>query len=200
MEWRQLSLLVIFSISMLGSPGPATMSLAASGATYGYRASLPFLGGIILGFFGNLLAAALGLGVLFVEYPAVHTVFRYVSLVYILYLGVRIFFSKPAELENTQPLRFGQGVILNLLNPKAYVAAIAAITQFTAAGDRYYESMVIVIAVNLVLAFVLQLGWVYAGHLVGRGGALSSPRVARVVNAVLALAMVVSGILATFLV
>lgn len=199
MDARQLSLLVIFSISMLGSPGPATMSLAASGATYGFRASLPFLGGIILGFFGNLAAAALGLGYLFVEYPAVHAVFRYASLAYILYLGVRIFFSKPAELADPRPLRFGQGIVLNLLNPKAYVAAIAAITQFTATGDAYYETMAIVIAVNLVLAFVLQLGWVYAGHLLGRGGALSSPRLGRAINAVLALAMVVSGVLATFL-
>jgi hypothetical protein len=48
-HWRSIGPLLIMSLAIMGSPGPATSSLTAIGSTYGVRRSLASLVGIILG-------------------------------------------------------------------------------------------------------------------------------------------------------
>jgi len=61
--------LVSVSFLLLGSPGPAPIALAASGATFGVRESVPFLTGILAGLLVAIFTAAVGLGMssLFLE-------------------------------------------------------------------------------------------------------------------------------------
>ena len=40
---------LIFAASQVGTPGPANMVLLGTGARFGFRAALPFVGGVILG-------------------------------------------------------------------------------------------------------------------------------------------------------
>jgi threonine/homoserine/homoserine lactone efflux protein len=119
MSLYQLGLLIVFASSLLGSPGPAVVSLAASGAAVGYRRSMPFLGGIITRFLVNLLAVAFGLAAVFANSPTVHTWFKFVSAAYIMYLAWKIGSSGPIEEGKSSPFGYPQGVLLNLLNPKA---------------------------------------------------------------------------------
>ncbi|HAB37461.1 MAG TPA: lysine transporter LysE, partial [Rhodobacteraceae bacterium] len=39
----------VFAASQVGTPGPANMALLTTGASYGFRAALPFVAGVVLG-------------------------------------------------------------------------------------------------------------------------------------------------------
>lgn len=55
-----LGLLWLAAFPLMGSPGPATLSLAGIGTAYGFRPGLPYLAGIVAGTTGVLLMIATG--------------------------------------------------------------------------------------------------------------------------------------------
>jgi hypothetical protein len=66
--------LVIFTFVMTFTPGPNTMMLLASGVNFGFRATVPHMTGITLGFGIMTLVVGLGLGEIFKLYPLLYTV------------------------------------------------------------------------------------------------------------------------------
>ena len=66
----------LFTLSMTITPGPNNMLLTASGARFGYRRTLPLIGGIVLGIISQLVLSALGLGVLFESIPVLKIFYK----------------------------------------------------------------------------------------------------------------------------
>ena len=52
---------MVLILAFYATPGPATISLVASGASYGFKNSVPYVWGLIFGISGTLTASALGL-------------------------------------------------------------------------------------------------------------------------------------------
>lgn len=184
-----------FAMILYGTPGPAIVSLTASGAAYGFRESLPYLFGLIGGTLINVAVAAFGLGYLVTEFPLVYETLRYLSLGYIFYLAYRIARGGMTGSEDPKPWRFGHGVLLSLVNPKAYVAAIALITQFATVGPGYASSVVALTIVVAIVLAIVDTAWLYAGRTLRR--VFSSPGAARALNWTLAVALVASVLLAS---
>src|SRR4051812_49453700 len=65
-----LASLVAASLTIMGSPGPATISLTAAGSAYGVRRSAGYLLGIIAGTAAVLLAIAAGITAALLAVPA----------------------------------------------------------------------------------------------------------------------------------
>ena len=73
LNWFEL---IAFTSVLLGTPGPATISLLYSGINYGFKKSLPYFLGIIIGFFCNLLIAAFGISAI-LEYQLIYNIHYY---------------------------------------------------------------------------------------------------------------------------
>ena len=73
--------LVIFLVSMIGSPGPANMIMLASGLKFGFKRSLPFVFGVIIS--KQFIIWPISLGVINISNisPTVHEVMKYVAAV-----------------------------------------------------------------------------------------------------------------------
>jgi threonine/homoserine/homoserine lactone efflux protein len=93
--WRSLATLVLASLVVMGSPGPATMSVTALGASFGFRRSVPYLAGIVLGTTAVLLAVAAGLVSMLLSAPRLAPVLLALSAGYIVYLAFRIATAPP---------------------------------------------------------------------------------------------------------
>ena len=186
---------VAFAMILYGTPGPAIISLTASGAAYGVRRSLPYLCGLITGTIGTVAVAAFGLGYLITEFPLVYQTLRYLSLLYIFYLAYRIVGGAVGGSQEAKPWRFGHGILLSLVNPKAYVAAVALITQFAVVGPAYLYSVIVLTVVILIVLLVVDTAWLYAGQ--GMKKVFASPTAGRALNWTLAIALVASVLLAS---
>ncbi len=185
-NWLGLS---VFAFVLLATPGPAVISLFYSGINYGFVKSLPYFFGVLLGFVFNLALCAFGAGVI-LEFSTAYTGLKILMLGYILYLAYKIATSAPLDADGeVQPLHFWQGVLLNVLNPKAYIAAMSSISQFSLVSN-YWESTLWIVAINFMMAFVFQGMWCYCGQFVQL--LFSHPKWFRRINIALAALLVMS--------
>ena len=80
---------------MAATPGPNNAMVAASGATWGFRRTLPHMLGVSVGFPVMLVAVALGAGELLRTRPWAHEALRWVGAAYLLWLAWHIAVSRP---------------------------------------------------------------------------------------------------------
>ncbi|MFF7386255.1 LysE family transporter [Streptomyces griseoluteus] len=127
----------VVALGMVLTPGPNMIYLVSRSITQGSRAGLVSLGGVALGFVAYLLAANLGLSVLFLAVPQLYVAVKLAGAGYLAYLawsalrpgGVPVF--APREVPPDSPRRlFAMGLMTNLLNPKIAIMYLSLIPQF----------------------------------------------------------------------
>ena len=94
-RWGSAGPLLVTSLAIMGSPGPATISLTAAGSAYGVIRSLPYLVGIICGTTIVLVAVATGITSTLLVLPALRTVLLAISAAYILWLAYHVATAPP---------------------------------------------------------------------------------------------------------
>ncbi|RUX18839.1 LysE family translocator [Mesorhizobium sp. M2A.F.Ca.ET.042.01.1.1] len=144
-SWQQVLALVVAATVVMGSPGPATISVTAVGAAFGLRPSLGYTAGVVLGTIAVLLAVAAGIFGLLTSVPGVAPVLAILSAAYILYLASKIATAPPfAERGSTatKPDFLG-GFTLAVANPKAYVAIGAVFAGAASQADALERDEVI---------------------------------------------------------
>lgn len=174
---------------LLGSPGPAPIALAATGATYGTRQGLPFLFGILAGLSFAIIGASAGLATLFTAFPNVKVACQFIGAGYICYIAVKIA-SAPVTLAAVNPNapQFRDGFILNLLNPKAYAAFLAIFSQFLIPTPNTLTSYVLTALVCFAVAVMVDFVWLLFGGVLKP--VFSHPLHARILRIIFAIGMV----------
>ena len=188
-RWGSVAPLMLISLAIMGSPGPATISLVAAGSVGGVRRSLPYLFGIIVGTTLVLVAVATGITGALLAVPAVGYVLIWISAVYILWLAYHIATAPPLSKPTGAPNAFSlmSGAIVGITNPKAWVA-IAAVFASVHLADAATNDAAAKIAVLTVMIIVICATWLFAGTSIAP--LLRDPRRARLVNAALAVGLV----------
>lgn len=140
--------------------------LMTSGLNHGVRNSLPHALGISIGFPLMMLVVGLGIGALFLAYPAIHIVIKVCSIVYLLYLAWKIAnASNPdASEELRKPLTFIQAASFQWLNPKAWVMVIGAIAIFTTPENIQIQMLRILLSF-LTIGTLCMFFWLFFGVL-----------------------------------
>ncbi|CAK9886517.1 MAG: Cysteine/O-acetylserine efflux protein [Candidatus Erwinia impunctatus] len=165
--------------SMLGflwvaaiTPGPNNMLLTAAGANFGFLRSLWLLFGIMLGMQTMLLMVAFGVGGLILLYPSLHLFLKIAGSLYLLWLAWKIataaYEKLDTEVTQTTPMPFWQGGILQLINPKAWLMALGAVSSFSLAGDAYQGSVIAISFGMALVNLVAGIVWLGFGTLIGK--------------------------------
>ena len=175
------------------TPGPNNVMVLASGANWGLRRTLPHILGIAVGFPVMIIAAGLGLGFVFDQYPIVHTVLKYVSFAYLLWLALQI--ARSAGMAGAaargKPMTFLQACAFQWINPKAWMTAVGAISAYTAGrGAQLYWQVTILALICLVVAVPATFIWASFGAAIRKW--LRAPKALQAFNTVMALLLVAS--------
>jgi len=194
-RWDAIGTLVVTSLAIMGTPGPATLSLTAAGSAYGVRRSLSYLAGIIAGTTAVLLAVATGITAALLALPAVRPVLLAAGAAYIVWLAYHIATAPPlAAADRSAPApSLAGGLLLGVANPKAWVAIAAVFVSARIAAHTLVDSGVKVAALSLMVV-VINAGWLVAAAWVAP--ALRDPVRSRRANVGLAAALVVSTVAA----
>ena len=169
--------LVTFCVVSTVTPGPNNMMLLSSGATFGFRRTLPHMFGISLGCVVMVLLLGLGLAGVIARLPWLYTVLHIVSTAYLLYLSWRIATSTGVggRTARARPLTFFDAAAFQWVNPKAWAMCLGAATSFTR-PDHLTADVPIVALILAACGLPLIALWAGGGtmlrHLLDRPGAL----------------------------
>lgn len=197
--WGSLSALLLASAALMGSPGPATISVAGMAAAFGPRAATPYLTGIILGTTAVLVLVATGLTGAVLAIPGAAPVLIGAAALYILYLACRIATAPPLARRSMAGTasRFSGGFLLAIANPKAYAAISAVFASVRLVDGNTLWDAGLKVAVLAVMVALINTAWLFVGSLFSR--LLGDPVRARIVNGLFAAMLVAATLMAAIL-
>ena len=161
--------LVGFSFVSSVTPGPNNILLWASGAQFGFVRTLPHVIGTALGLGAMTLAVAAGLTAIVTSAPQVAFAMKLAGSVYLLYLAYQIAGANALQRGVVgRPLGLLQAAAFQLINPKAWIFALGAITTFRPAELATLAGGLLVAVTMMVVIVPSAAIWVAGGDLLNR--------------------------------
>jgi threonine/homoserine/homoserine lactone efflux protein len=171
--------LLAFLLAVLvvtATPGPAMALVVRRAGLQGFRPAVATVLGLEAGLFAWALLAGAGLAAVVAASEAAYLVLRVVGAGVLLWLGLRMLWSARrggdaavSAARARRPWRaFGEGLLVQLANPKAAVFVLALYTQFVPPDARLLRTVVLLALLQVTVETLLYLGLAAA---VGRAGA-----------------------------
>ena len=168
MDPQTLLALAGFAFATTWTPGPNNVMLAASGATFGWRATVPHAMGVALGFTLMVFLIALGLGEIFQRSGLLRTGLTWGGFAVLLYLAWRIATAGAATAtRRARPFKFHEAAAFQWINPKAWVMAIGVSATY-ASGDDPLADAAIIAAAFVIAGLTSSQTWAAFGAGIGR--------------------------------
>ena len=187
--------LIAFSFVSAVTPGPNNVLLWASGTEFGFRRTLRHVVGTAIGIGALALAAAAGLAALVTGAPELGLVMKIGGSIYLLWLAYRIARAGAlARPDVAQPLGIREAAAFQVVNPKAWVFALGAMTTFRLVGVPGDLGGPAAAGVMALVVLPSAAIWAAAGGSIGR--LVSSERARRIVSLILGGVLVVTVVLA----
>jgi threonine/homoserine/homoserine lactone efflux protein len=167
--------LILTSIPFLATmgftPGPNNILVASSGVNFGFRATIPHILGITLGYPAMLLLVGLGLVKIFMTLPEVHVILKFVCMTYLLYLAWKI--ATAAAISNetrkaAKPVTFWQAVAFQWVNGKGWVVALSAVATYTVVESSLLAQVLALAGIALVVTIASVTTWTMFGAMLRR--------------------------------
>ena len=171
------------------TPGPGVLSAAGVGSAYGYRKGVRYFIGLFIGTNLVTLAVISGLAAVMLANPAMRAFFLFASVGYLLYLAFRIAFSgaKIAFIKAPEAPGILSGILLQIINPKAYAVNTTFFSGFAFWPDSLMTETLIKLAIMNAIWIPIHMGWFAAGVTVRQLDL--APRTQFIINIVMAVSM-----------
>jgi threonine/homoserine/homoserine lactone efflux protein len=171
--------LSLYALGVMYSPGPVNLHALNMSLKGGFKVTIPFNLGVGVSMFGFFLFFGITGGELIND-----DVLKYMALIgsgYILYLAYRLYSSQPdielpdtiSDKNRTSFSLFGEGLLMQLLNPKAIVATVPVGTLYFPAMDLSTDQIFMGSAILAILAIWAPGSYALIGHYVG--GTIRNP-------------------------
>ena len=175
------------------TPGPNNVSSASMGVLHGYRKTVRYLLGISVGFFFLMLACGWTSRTVLDAFPVLETGLRFLGAGYILWLSFETLRASYAfEGEDQALLGFAQGLLLQVLNPKAIVYGVTLYSTFLVSIAEQRVYLLLSALLLAAFAFVSTSTWALFGSAIRTH--LRQPRVRQAVSVGLSLMLVYTAL------
>ena len=186
--------MLTFAISvflLIVTPGPGVLSTAGFGAAYGFKKSLRYVFGLFLGTNLVFFAVATGLIAILLSIPSSRIFLLILSTCYLFYLASKIALagSNIAFVKAKSPPGIISGILLQAINPKAYVVNTTFVSGFAFYQSSFALELIIKFFIMNSIWIPLHLLWLYVGTVLHELNL--SNRNQRIINIMMSISMVV---------
>jgi threonine/homoserine/homoserine lactone efflux protein len=148
-------------VGMVLTPGPNMVALAALTLARGRGPGLAAVAGVTAGLAALGIMSAFGLQALLASYPLAWDLLRWGGAVFLVWLAIETW-REPADStefndRGSLALAFRDGLIINLLNPKAALVFVTLVPAFMAPGSGSSAS-ILMISVYVLIATLVHTG------------------------------------------
>lgn len=167
MTAAEFSALLLLAFAASFTPGPNTTLATAIAANRGLRGAMRFVWAVPLGWAMLYLLCALGVGALVLAVPTLRWGVLALGVGYMLWLAMRLAGSGSLSQAESERLDvgFGQGVLLQFLNIKAWMLALSIVAGWIAGRPDWLARTLGVLPVMLFFAFSSNFTYALVGSL-----------------------------------
>ena len=157
---------VLAVIVLVATPGPALLSILGVGTSFGFRVGLAYTAGVLIGANVVSLMAVIGLLSFVTAFPKFKLLFTLLSICYLLYIAFKIAISKghPTPINRPADIGIFDGILIQLINPKAYAVALALFSGF----PFFEQSLMVETILKFLIANAIWIPahffWLYFGE------------------------------------
>ena len=192
---------LIFAFVASITPGPTNILVLSHGARFGLRATLPLVLGASLAAALIVLLVGLGLGETLLHYPRVQQAMSLLGALWLSWLAWQLLRSAAQSFETASATQRELGplgaALLQLVNPKVWMMAIAVVSVFAAGSADKAARVAQLSLIFLLMTLPCMSTWALLGA--GSTRLLQSPQRVRRFNQLLAILLLVSTWLALLL-
>ncbi|MFZ3283998.1 LysE family translocator [Pseudomonas sp.] len=185
---------LLFAFVASITPGPTNILVLSHSSRQGLLATLPIIFGACAAAALIVLVVGLGAGETLLRYPRIQHAMAWVGVLWLSWLAWQIFRSAPPSLDPADAQGKGFSVfgaaMLQLVNPKVWMMAVAVVSVFLGGGDKTLRLLVLSLAF-LLMSLPCMTFWALLG--VGSARLLGSPKAFRRMNTALALLLLLSA-------
>ena len=190
--------MLTFAISvflLIVTPGPGVLSTAGFGAAYGFKKSFRYVFGLFLGTNLVFLAVASGLIAVLMSVPSVRIFLLVLSTCYLFYLASKIALagSNIAFIKAKAPPGIISGILLQAINPKAYVVNTTFVSGFAFYQSSFVMELIIKFLIINSIWIPLHLIWLYVGTVLHELNLTNKNQ--RIINLMLAFSMIAAVVI-----
>jgi len=196
--WELIIAVATYNFVMYVTPGPNNAILTASGIKFGFIRTLPNLFGIPTGHGLQLMLVCLGLGSLFIAFPILLEILRYVGATYLLYLSYKMFGSLNVNIkeDKSKPLTFFEAIIFQFVNPKAWIICSTAVSIFYPNDASIFLGTFFMVFMSTIVNLPSISIWAFGGSIIGKY--LKNVKLKKFVEFLLALMLILTSIYIIF--
>jgi threonine/homoserine/homoserine lactone efflux protein len=167
MNTSELTALLALTTAASFTPGPNTTLSTALAANYGLKRAMTFVCAVPVGWGLLFTLSAGGVGALVVAVPALRLAIKVLGVGYLLWLAYKIVMSRKLGEADESHLKvtFFQGVMLQFLNIKAWMLALALVAGWIAGKPDATSRFLLMFPILLVYAFASNLAYAAMGSL-----------------------------------
>ena len=189
-----LAAISVYYIIMYATPGPNNSILTASGIKFGFIKTIPNIFGIPTGHGIQLALVCFGLGSLFVEFPFLLNLLKYVGASYLLYLAWRMFGSLNIRIEENKssPLKYYEAILFQFVNPKAWVICITAVSLFYPEKENIFIGTLFMVLMSTIINIPSISIWAFGGSIIRKY--LSNDKLKKIIELLLAVLLIGTAI------
>lgn len=150
------------------SPGPSTLKSLTNALNYGLGSAFIGMAGLTCGVLGVATLSATSLGMLLTTSPTAFEWVRYVGVLYLVWLGIKLWRSPPISIENTQPAvrhhLFFEGVVLQFTNPNALIFFLSILPQFIDQKRDYLPQFMLLVSSFCLLMMLVHCSYILSAR------------------------------------
>ena len=166
--WELIATISVYYFVMYVTPGPNNSILTASGIKFGFIRSIPNIIGISSGHGIQLALVCFGLGSLFLQFPILLEILKYIGACYLLYLAWKMFGSLNISItdEKSSPLKYYEAILFQFVNPKAWVICITAVSLFYPEKENLIIGTLFLVIMSTIINLPSISMWAFGGSVI----------------------------------
>lgn len=161
---------LLFAFVASITPGPTNILILTSSQRFGVKATLPAVMGACVAASLIVFISGAGAGEVLRGYPLVRDVMSWAGALWLSWMSWQLFTAPPANLHGSagEPFSGKSAALLQLINPKTWMMALAIVSLFAPAGAHPLRD-VSLLSLSFLLISLLCLGaWTLLGKAANR--------------------------------
>lgn len=158
---------MLFAFVASITPGPTNILILASSQRFGVKATLPAVAGACLAASLIVFISGAGAGEVLREHPLVRTAMSWMGALWLSWMSWQLFRAPAAQFDEAQqPFSARSAALLQLINPKTWMMALAVVSLFAPHGAHPLRDITLLSLLFLLLSVICLGAWALSGKAV----------------------------------